>query len=713
VVVLSGGDVCVILDVSDGVPVIRHWGARLSSSDIDDGAVLDDALARPIVGGGLDVETPLSIVPEASRGWLGRPGLAGHRHGGRDWAPRFSPGSVELTADGCGAEITAVDEASKLSLRTFITVTGNGALRLRAMVTNDGERRYLLHDLNIAVPLPSSASELVTYTGRWLREMRPERVSWTHGAWSVENRSGRTSHEHPPVIWACSPGAREWSGRVWGIHLAWSGNHRIAADCLPDGRRVVHAGELLLPGEICLEPGESYSTPEVVAVTCETGFTAASQMFHREVRDRAPAANRPRPVLVNTWEAMYFDHDANRLNELATVAAEVGIERFVLDDGWFGSRRDDTSGLGDWTVSAEAYPDGLEPLITHVRGLGMEFGIWVEPEMVNPDSDLHRLHPEWVLGGANAVLGRHQLVLDLGRDDAYRHIFEQLDALLTDHEISFVKWDMNRPHVAPTTAGGAAGSHAQTLAVHRLIDELRDAHPNVEFESCASGGGRIDHRMLESCHRVWTSDCNDALERQLIHEGASMFVPPEVMGAHIGPPRSHTTGRRQSLAFRAITAMFGHLGVEWDLLSLTDTERATLAEAIALHKRFRPLLHSGDVVRLDVEPNGPLRDALAHGVHAIDRSESLIAYVQLATGMALVPPRLSIPGLDPERTYAVHWLQVGRASGPARTLPAWMTASAEQRPVEMTGRQLQLIGLQPPALWPESAVLVHLDGRHP
>jgi alpha-galactosidase len=696
VILLSGGGMTAVVDPADGVPI------------------LGVARRAPVVGGGLDHEAPLTLVPEAARGWPGRPGLAGHRHGGRDWAPRFELDGVDTFDDhrGNGVEVRAVDDRARLALATSVRVTRHGAVRIVARVTNLGDRRYMLDDLGIAVPLPAHLSELVTYTGRWLRELRPTRVPWTHGTWSIENRRGRTSHEHPPLVWACTPGAREWSGEVWGVHLAWSGNHHVRAECLPDGRRLVQLGELLHPGEICLEPGEHYATPEVVVVHSASGFTAASQVFHREVRDRSPATDRPRPVLLNTWEAVYFDHDESRLHALADVAAEVGIERFVLDDGWFGSRRDDTSGLGDWTVSTDAHPNGLAPLVAHVRSLGMEFGIWVEPEMVNPDSDLFRAHPDWVLGESD-VLGRRQLVLDLGRPDAYAHVLAQLDALLADHDISFVKWDMNRPHVAPTGARGAAGAHEQTLAVYRMIDELRTRHPHVEFESCASGGGRIDHRILESCHRVWTSDCNDALERQFTQEGASMFIPPEVMGAHIGPPRSHTTGRRHSLAFRAMTALFGHLGVEWDLLSLDEHERARLAEVIALHKTFRPLLHGGDVVRLDLASNGPDRDALAHGVYAIDRSESLIAYVQVATGMSLVPPPLVVPGLDPDRRYTVRWIAVGAAAGPARDLPPWMTASAEGRPWEMTGRDLAEWGLQPPVLWPESAVLVHLDGRQP
>jgi alpha-galactosidase len=382
----------------------------------------------------------------------------------------------------------------------------------------------------------------------------------------------------------------------------------------------------------------------------------------------------------------------------------------VLDDGWFGSRRNDRSGLGDWVVSADAHPAGLGPIIDHVRSLGMDFGIWVEPEMVNPDSDLHRAHPEWTLTteGYPPVLGRQQLVLNLAVPGAYDHVLHQLDALLGDHAIAYVKWDMNRDHVQGSGADGAAGTHAQTLALYCLLDELRARHPAVEIESCASGGGRIDHEILRRTERVWTSDCNDALERQTIQRGASMFIPPEVMGAHIGPPRSHTTGRVHSLAFRAVTAMFGHLGIEWNLLDLDERDRDELAQVIALHKRFRHLLHTGDVVRFDAEHDGadhwaqPV--AHAHGVYAADRSEALIAAVQLRTGTSLAPSPLRLPGLDSTKTYHVEVIPMPRAGRvPARRQPAWIATG-----IDLTGRQLAVHGLQMPVMNPESATLLHL-----
>ena len=696
---LRGSSFDLVVDVATPTPTIVHWGQSLGDAPSLD--ALDAALGRPAVGGALAPVAPVSVVPLHADGFAGRPGLAGRRGGGRDWAPRFTTTTHRVA--GSVLTVDSLDDVAGLALTTEISAAE--VMSVRVTITNVGDRRYSLDALTVSVPLPDGADELLGFDGRWAREFHPVRTAWTHGAVIAEHLRGRTSHEHVPLLFAGASGFGEWVGEVHGVHLAWSGNHTMLAERLADGRRYVQAGELLHPGEVVLESGQSYTTPEVVAVYSSGGLTPATWGFHRSVRSSPAHPTSPRPVLINTWEAVYFNHDLETLRGLADVAAEVGIERFVLDDGWFGSRRDDTSGLGDWWVSPEVYPDGLAPLIEHVNGLGMEFGIWVEPEMVNPNSDLFRAHPEWALAtdGYEPVLGRNQLVLDLGRPEAFEHVLGLLDALLRDHDIAYVKWDMNRDHAQGSGARGAPGTHAQTMALYALLDELRRRHPDVEFESCASGGGRIDHEILRRVERVWTSDCNDALERQTIQRGASMLLPPEVMGAHIGPTRAHTTGRVHTLAFRAATALFGHLGVEWNVARLDDDRRAALAEAIAVHKRFRPLLHSGDVVRFDTEPA-----YCAHGVYAADRSEALVSFAQLATAPSLTPPPLRVPGLDPDGRYRVeHVALPDERWGMALTQPAWLTDG-----VELTGSQLAAHGIRPPVMHPESAVLISLV-RHP
>jgi alpha-galactosidase len=684
--------------VSGGALV--HWGAPVGDDAELEGTAA--ALAMPATVGSLDVVAPISIVPEHGSGFPGRPGMTGHRNDGSAWAPRFVAASVFPRHDGVSIE--SVDAVAKLRLRTDITRHAGGALCISTTLTNEGADDYWVDDLTITLALPAHVGELMTFHGRWCREFHPQRRPFDDGSLLAENRRGRTSHESPAVLWAGTTGFGEQHGEVWGVHLAWSGNSRVHAARLPDGRAMVQLGELLHPGEVVLASGDSCSTPLVYAVHSTKGLGAASRQYHGVVRSSLAHPDRPRPVVLNTWEAVYFNHDFDTLVRLAECAASVGVERFVLDDGWFGGRRDDTGGLGDWWVSPDAHPNGLAPLIERVRALGMEFGIWVEPEMVNPDSDLYRAHPDWALvdPGYGPVLGRHQLVLDLATPAAYTEILGRLDALLGDHDIAFVKWDMNRDHVQASGADGRAGTHAQTLALYRLLDELRLRHPDVEFESCSSGGARIDLAILQRAERVWTSDCNDALERQTIQRHASTLIPLELIGAHVGPPTAHTTGRTQSLPFRAATALFGHFGIEWNLLATSDDELTAVAAWVELYKRHRELLHHGDFVRVDHDDP----HALAHGVIAGDRSRALFAYVQLTSARALLPRPLHVPELDPDRTYHVSLVDVpGGSTGRRLTRDPMPIESG----LQLSGRQLAAHGVRLPVVNPESVELLWIE----
>jgi alpha-galactosidase len=330
----------------------------------------------------------------------------------------------------------------------------------------------------------------------------------------------------------------------------------------------------------------------------------------------------------------------------------------------------------------------------------MDFGLWVEPEMVNPDSDLYRMHADWTLVDQRypPVFARNQLVLDLGREEVRDYLFDLLDALLRDHDIAYVKWDMNRDLVAATSAG-RAGVHHQTLGVYALIDRVRAAHPAVEIESCSSGGARADFGILERTDRVWTSDSIDALDRQQIQQGFSLLFPPELMGSHIGSPVAHTTGRRHTLGLRASAAIFGSMGIEWNLLKASDEDRAALARIIATHKRLRPLLHTGVVVRLDhPDPN-----VLVHGVVAQDKSAAVFACTRLRSGPSLHTPPVRVVGLDQARFYDVTVIPLaeGYPDVPARRQPAWPMDG-----LQLSGRQLSSLGFSIPVLLPETSVLI-------
>jgi alpha-galactosidase len=350
------------------------------------------------------------------------------------------------------------------------------------------------------------------------------------------------------------------------------------------------------------------------------------------------------------------------------------------------------------------WPNGLHPIADKVTSLGMQLGLWFEPEMVNPDSNLYREHPDWVLVDHRyqPVMGRHQLVLDLGRADVREYLFQQVSAVLSEYPISYVKWDHNRELVQASHEGTRAGVHRQTLGVYELFGRLRAAHPTVEIESCSSGGGRIDFRILEWCHRFWASDCIDPLERQFIQRGFSYGFPPEYMGSHIASEHSHTTRRTHSLSFRAATALFGHLGIEWNVLDASPEDRKLLAAVIAVHKEHRQLLHTGVARRFD-HPNPAV---LAHGVIAADMSQGLVSFATTAATASLMIEPFRIAGLDPHRQYAVNVVTLaGGPTGAARKQPGWLATG-----LTLTGQELAVFGLQLPALDPEQALVLHLSG---
>ncbi|WP_432398281.1 alpha-galactosidase [Pseudarthrobacter sp. L19] len=697
-----------LLDFRTGEPALLHFGADLGP-ELPDLSLLTD----PVPHSALDVPVTLGLVPQASSGWRGRPGLRGHR-GGTAFSPRLRLVSVDADpGDGASAVLTQTDPDVGITVRTELRLNDGGLLQLRHTLVNDGGSPYTVEELAAVLPVGRAAAEVLDLTGRWCRESHPQRLPLQQGTWVRSGRHGRTGHDASLLLAAGTPGFGYRHGQVWAVHLGWSGNHESFVDTTGDGRTVIGASELLGSAEVTLAPGESYETPWLFAAYSDEGLDGITAAFYAWFRARPhhPTAGKPRPVVLNVWEAVYFDHRLPALLDLAATAAALGVERYVLDDGWFRGRRNDTAGLGDWYVDEDLWPDGLTPLIDAVTGHGMEFGLWVEPEMVNEDSDLARAHPDWIAGPATGAAGgpasagrlperwRHQQVLDLVNPDAWQYIYDRLDALLSENRISYLKWDQNRD-LTEMGHDGRPSVHAQTRAVYRLLDALREAHPDVEIESCSSGGARVDLGILERTDRVWGSDCNDALERQTIQRWTGMVVPPELVGSHIGPTRSHTTARTHDLSFRAVTAMFGHFGLEWDIRHLEPAERNELAGAIALFKEYRGLLHSGRMVRAD-EPDPALR---LHGVVAHDGGEALFALVSVATSFAEIPGRVCLPGLDPDTRYrveAVYPAATDRGAYLQTAPPGWLAGG-----VEATGRFLAGSGLPMPVLNPEHGVLL-------
>ncbi|MEY2676902.1 MAG: hypothetical protein RL510_922 [Actinomycetota bacterium] len=692
---MISNDVQVIIDFTYGTPNVVHWGANIGKTA--------DKYVRvtqldPAPHCDFDEPQVIGIWRENARGFLGRPTIIGSRNG-KDFSQLFTLKDVIKNSDH-DVIFVSEDTEAKLEVRAHFVLEPSGMLRITQSLTNLGAE-FNLESLTTFLPVPDRVAESLDFTGRWMNERQPQRNKLQVGSWTREGREGRTGHDYTLVQFALAEGTTFEHGEAWGMSLAWSGNNRHIIERTPLGRTSIGAGELLLPGEVVLAEGETYEAPTVWAVYANQGINQASQRFHETVRARRGHLG-PRPVTLNVWEAVYFDHDFDKLSALAHKAAEIGVERFVLDDGWFGARRDDHAGLGDWVVSRDVWPEGLGPLAKLVNSLNMEFGLWFEGEMVNADSDLYRAHPEWILqaGGRVPPTFRDQQVLDLSHPGAYQHVFDQVSAILSSYKISYIKWDHNRVLTEPGHFN-APTVRKQTLAIYRMFDELKAAHPGLEIESCASGGGRIDLGMIDHADRFWTSDNNDALERQSIQRFTTIVIPPEYLGTHIGPTKAHSTGRTLSISFRGATALWGHAGLEWDLTKASDEELTSLKSWIDYYKATRFLLHTGKVVRVDQSED----NAWQHGVVSDFATFAIFSAVQLRPSQYSRPTNLRFSGLQKDQIYKI---KVVSPAGPAEYmnlhLPAWMTQE-----VQATGAFLSHVGLKAPVLRPEQALLIELE----
>ena len=679
------------------LPGVVYWGAPLPAAE--DLAALARSQIRPLAPGTLDQVAALSICPEEGRGFPGQPGLRLRDGRGRPLATQFM---LEAVAAGDGAiRFDARDRIRGLRYRAHFEAPAGGEV-LRAWATIEGEGDLKLDWLAAPVlPLPQDAPDFTDYVGRWSREFGEERVGFARGVHLRESRRGRPGHDHFPALVVPRPGATATAGAVHGVHFGWSGGHRMIVEALPDGRRQLQFGMSCSRDARDAEERGGFESGVIHFACAGGGLSGLAQAFQSHVRRqvvRFPEASGPRPVHYNCWEAVYFDHELGVLKDLAARAAGLGAERFVLDDGWFGKRDDATSGLGDWRVDPRKYPEGLGPLIDHVEGLGMTFGLWVEPEMVSLDSDLARAHPDWVLApaGYEQISGRGQQVLDLASPAVAEHLFEALDALLSTQRIDYLKWDHNRDVTLAFDAEGRDLTYRRTRALYRLIDRLRARHPGVEIEACAAGGARLDYGMLARCTRVWLSDSNDARERWRIQGAAATFLPPEVVGSHVGPRRCHTSGRVLPMAFRAAVALTGHMGLELDLRELTEEEAAELRRAIAFYKENRAFLHAARAYRLE-SPSHETSARMSVGESAT-RFLLFAASLEVSRAEATAPLRLA--GLDPERRYRVRLRNPEPLEGsPTRHFPSPLLADAG---LVLSGAALMQSGLVLPLAFPDT-----------
>jgi alpha-galactosidase len=460
----------------------------------------------------------------------------------------------------------------------------------------------------------------------------------------------------------CDHEANEQYGDCYGMMFVYSGNHKteIEVDQLEHVRVVmgIHDAQFLWT----LTPGDSFHTPEVILSYSPDGFTGLSHNYHEIIRHnicRGEYKLARRPILINNWEATYFDFDQEKLLDIASQAAELGVELFVLDDGWFGKRNSDNEGLGDWYVNEEKLKGGLKPLIEKIHTMGMKFGLWIEPEMVNEDSDLYRNHPDWAFSAPNRhpMLGRNQLVLDMSRKDVEDYLYDAISRLLDENPIEYIKWDMNRSladvysYQMPRERQGEI-SHRYVLGVYSLMERLTSHYPHVLFEGCSGGGGRFDAGILYYSPQIWCSDDTDPIERILIQYGTSFAYPVSTMGAHVSASPNHQTGRTTPLHTRGVVAMSGTFGYELDLNKLTAEEKDEVRQQIADFKKYYWLIQNGVYYRLTNPENGNFYDAWQFVAH--DGSESLVNMVVNSPQPNSTLISIRLKGLEPEGIYVIE-----------------------------------------------------------
>ncbi|MFJ4520771.1 alpha-galactosidase [Streptomyces sp. NPDC088810] len=641
---LSGPNSSYALHLTDADELLHlHWGPRIALADAEALAVrplpgywpfespLDGREEYPVEGGPRFVRPALSVRTEERRGTEWR--FVSYDTEGAELRLRF---------DDDGVGITLHYRMRDDVVERWVTVVNGGHARvelLRAdaatwtLPDREGWRLSLLH-------------------GRWAAESRLTAAPLGYGEKVIGSRRGHTGHQHLPWV-ALDTDATEERGEVYGCALGWSGSWRIAVAQLPDARVQITGGAGYDDsGLLLLAPGESYTTPVFAGLWSDGGFGGASRAWHAYQRAYViPDADRDRPVLFNSWEATFFDISEEQQLALARRAAEIGIELFVVDDGWFGARTSDRAGLGDWTPNPDRFPHGLKPLADQVHGLGMQFGIWVEPEMVNPDSDLYRAHPDWVQyqPGRKRTELRNQLVLNLAREDVQEYLWERLDTLLSSAPIDYVKWDFNRCF---TDAGWPGEPYPQRLwvdhvrALYALLDRLRAAHPGVAFESCSGGGGRIDLGVLGRTDQVWTSDNTDPLDRLAIQHGFTQIHPARVMAAWVtDSPNTQLNGRVSSLRFRFVSAMAGVLGVGGDLTEWSAQELAEARRWVELYKEIRPVVQHGELYRLRPPAGGLSAVQYLRGEETV-----VLAWLQ-AQSHGEPAPAVRLRGLDPTASY--------------------------------------------------------------
>ncbi|MDM0488395.1 alpha-galactosidase [Clostridium perfringens] len=569
---------------------------------------------------------------------------------------------VESEEEATSLEITLVDSLKNLEVVLTYNVFENfdAITRSLKIVNNSGEKINIERVLSANVDFKADEFDFIQLSGSWGRERHILRNPLRSGSQAIESRRGASSHAQNPFMALCSKDANEEYGDVYGFNLVYSGN--FLANVEVDMYRNARAQIGINPFDFkwLLESKEEFQAPEVVLVYSSKGLNGMSQIYHNLYRKRlckGKYRDKLRPILINNWEATYFDFNEVKIKEIAKEASKIGMELFVLDDGWFGNRNDDKSSLGDWFVNEEKLKGGLSKLAKDINSMGLEFGLWFEPEMVSPVSKLYEKHPNWCIHipGRTRSQARSQLILDLSRKEVCDYIIEVISKVLESANISYVKWDMNRNMTEVGSLGLTSErqretAHRYILGLYRVMEEITSRFPNILFESCSGGGGRFDPGILYYMPQTWTSDDTDAIERLKIQFGTSMIYPPISMGCHVSAVPNHQANRITSLETRGVSAMAGNFGYELDITKLSDEEKEELKEQISLYKEIRETVQFGTLYRLKSPFNS---NEVAWMTISEDKNEVVVSYVRQCALVNENFRNLKLTALDKDSEYEI------------------------------------------------------------
>lgn len=575
---------------------------------------------------------------------------------------------VESEDEATTIELTMYDHVIKTKLILSYTLfEANGAIARSARFVNQGQQRLnILRAMSTSFDLNGRNFELIHLSGSWARERHLKKRKLEVGLQSVASTRGTSSAQHNPFIALTRPETTEHTGEVYGVSFVYSGN--FLAQVEVDHYDVTRVMMGINPFDFnwLLKPDHEFQTPEVVMVYSNQGLNGMSHVYHELYRNRLVRGkwrDRERPVLINNWEGTYFDFDEAKILAMAKEAKHRGVELFVLDDGWFGKRNDDTTSLGDWFVDTAKLPKGIAHLAKEINALGLEFGLWFEPEMVSPISDLYKNHPDWVIHVPERTKshGRNQYILDFSRQEVIDHLYRVIADTLSEAQISYIKWDMNRymTEIGSLTLPADQQRelpHRYILGVYQLYERLTTAFPEILFESCSSGGCRFDPGMLHYAPQAWTSDDTDAVERLMIQYGTSLVYPISSMGAHVSAVPNHQTGRITSFDMRAAVAYFGMFGYELDVTTMTVEDQAVMTEQIRFYQAHRKLIQTGRFYRL-LSPFEVDYNVASWQVVAQDQSEALVGYYQILSRPNPGYRQIKLTGLDQHGRYKIEEIE--------------------------------------------------------